>query len=61
MRKLRVGSRVRIPWGLNGWQTGEIVEEWGDAANHIRVRLDTEEDDEEPVVLLLTVSAVEPA
>jgi primosomal protein N' len=57
--QLTVGSTVRVPWGLHGEVEGTIVELWGDPPMHVRVELHLEgEDDAEPVVVLLTPSAL---
>lgn len=34
----RVGAKVKVPWDLKGPLDGEIVEVWGDAAGHVKVR-----------------------
>ena len=53
---LRVGDRVRVPWGL-GEVLGEVVEVWGDPPAHVRVALEFVED-EVPEVLLLNPTIV---
>lgn len=60
MSALKVGDKVRVPWGLGDSVEGEVLEVWGDAAAHIRVALQFEGDDA-PVILLLTRAAVEAA
>lgn len=58
-RQLRVGDKVKVPWGLHREVDGEIVEVWGDPPQHVRVRLELAEDDElEPVTLLLAPSVL---
>jgi len=59
-QQLQVGSSVVVPWGLERDVEGVVVEVWGNPPAHIRVRLRFEEDDEEaePVVLLLSPSSV---
>lgn len=58
-RQLRVGDKVKVPWGLQRQVDGEIVEVWGDPPQHVRVRLElAEEDGVEPVTLLLAPSAL---
>lgn len=44
-RQLRVGDRVKVPWGLEREVDGEIVEVWGDPPLHVRVQLELAEDD----------------
>lgn len=57
--QLRVGATVRVPWGLEGDVEGKIVEVWGDPPVHVRVELRLDDDeDAEPVVLLLAPSAL---
>jgi len=56
--KLRVGTTVRVPWGLNSDIEGKIVEIWGDPPTHVRVRLLLDGNEDEPVVLLLPPSAL---
>lgn len=60
MNALKVGDKVRVPWGLGDSVEGEVLEVWGDSAAHIRVALRLERD-EPPVILLLTRAAVEAA
>lgn len=59
-QQLRVGQTVLVAWGLDRDVEGQIIELWGDPPAHVRVQLHFEEDDAdaEPVVLLLTPSAV---
>lgn len=58
-RELRVGDRVKVPWGLRREVDAEIVEIWGDPPQHVRVQLDLAEDDgAEPVTLLLAPSVL---
>lgn len=57
---VKVGDKVRVPWGFGNPVVGEIVEVWDDTQAHIRVSLQFE-DEEESVILLLTRSAVEAA
>lgn len=55
----KVGDAVSVPWGLDADLSGTVVEVWGDPPAQVRVKLDLpEEDDGEPVVLLLAVGAV---
>jgi primosomal protein N' len=56
--QLHVGARVRVPWGLEDDVEGTVVEVWGDPPVHVRVELHLKDDDDEPVVLLLTPSAL---
>lgn len=53
---LRVGAKVRVPWGLDNEVEATIVEVWGDPPSQVRVQLDIASDDEssEPVVILLS-------
>jgi hypothetical protein len=61
-RQLKVGTRVRVPWGLEGDVEGRIVDVWGDPPEHVRVQLVVDgEEDAEPVVLLLSPSALDAA
>lgn len=59
---LQVGTKVRVPWGLENPVDGEIVEVWGDPPTHVRVqlRLDSN-DDSEPIVILLSPKDLEAA
>ena len=58
-KQLTVGSRVRVPWGLEEDVEGTVVEVWGDPPAHVRVELHlTDDDDAEPVVLLLAPSTL---
>ncbi len=58
-KQLTVGSTVRVPWGLEGDVEGTVVEVWGDPPAHVRVQLNLPDDDDaEPVVLLLAPSAL---
>jgi hypothetical protein len=59
--QLQVGTKVRVPWGLEDDIEGTIVEVWGDPPVHVRVELRLEDDDDEPVVLLLAPSALRAA
>jgi hypothetical protein len=61
--KLKPGSVVYVPWGLEGRVRGHVLEVWGDPPDHVRVELELkgEDDSEEPVVLLLSPSVVEAA
>jgi hypothetical protein len=61
-KRLQVGTKVRVPWGLEGPVEGEIVEVWGDPPAHVRVqlRLDSYEDSE-PIVILLSPKDLEAA
>ncbi len=56
--QLHVGSKVLVPWGMKRDIEGEIVEVWGDPPVHVRVQLRLDDDDSEPVVLLLAPSAL---
>lgn len=58
--RIKVGDRVRVPWGVAGSLLGQVVEVWGDPARHIRVALELADDLEQPI-LLLTESVVEAA
>jgi hypothetical protein len=68
-QKLKVGTHVVVPWGL-GEVHGEILEVWGDPAQHVRVRLHLSESSEpdefgdadeadEDVVVVLSAEVVE--
>lgn len=56
--QLSVGSKVRVPWGLNRDVEGTVVEVWGDPPSHVRVELHLDDEESESVVLLLAPSAV---
>ncbi len=56
--ELQVGTTVRVPWGLTRDLEGQIIEIWGDPPAHVRVRLLLDGDEDEPVVLLLSPSAL---
>jgi transcription antitermination factor NusG len=60
MRTLKVGDKVRVPWGLDEPVDGEVIEVWDDTAHHIRVEVRLAGEDT-PVLLLLTRSTVEAA
>lgn len=61
-QELYVGKKVSVPWGLERNVTGKIVEVWGDPPVHVRVQLMLDSDeDAEPVVLLLSPSALNAA
>jgi hypothetical protein len=52
--QLVIGAKVKVPWGIDRFVDAEVVEVWGDPAQHVRVRLhlgDTEGEDQ-PVILL---------
>ena len=53
---MRVGATVRVPWGLDRDVEGTIVEVWGDPPTQVRVQLHlgTEDEDAEPVIILLS-------
>jgi primosomal protein N' len=55
-QQLKVGDRVKVPWGFEDL-TGVVTEVWGDPPAHVRVALVVEEG-EEPEVLLLNPSVV---
>lgn len=59
-KQLRVGSTVRVPWGLDRDVEGTVLEVWGDPPVHVRVQLHfpDDDDDAEPIVLLLAPSSV---
>ena len=58
-KQLSAGSTVRVPWGLEDDVEGTVVEVWGDPPVHVRVQLHfPEDDDADPVVLLLAPSAL---
>jgi primosomal protein N' len=56
--QLSVGSKVRVPWGLNRDVEGTVLEVWGDPPSHVRVELHLDDDESEPVVLLLAPSMI---
>lgn len=59
---LQVGTKVRVPWGLEDPVEGEVVEVWGDPPTHIRVQLRLDPgDDSDPVVILLSPKDLEAA
>jgi hypothetical protein len=62
-RQIKVGDTVFVPWGLNAPVKAKIVEIWGDPPAHVRVQLAFDEDDvdSDPVVLLLSPSALQAA
>lgn len=61
-QNLHVGTKVRVPWGLEDPVEGEIVEVWGDPPAHVRVKLRLDNDDEsEPIVILLSPKSLEAA
>ncbi len=61
-QQLRVGATVRVPWGLDADVKAKVIEVWGDPPVHVRVQLLFDDDDDcEPVVLLLSPSALDAA
>jgi hypothetical protein len=60
-KHLQVGSKVRVPWGLEDPVEGEIVEVWGDPPAHVRVQLQLDSSDSEPIVILLSPKDLEAA
>lgn len=60
-KKLQVGTKVRVPWGLEDDVEGQILEVWGDPPSQVRVQLSLGDRDEEPVILLLSTSVVQAA
>ena len=59
---LHVGANVLVPWGLEGDVKGKVIEVWGDPPAHVRVQLFlASDDDAEPLILLLSTSAVRAA
>jgi primosomal protein N' len=60
--KLRIGMRVRVPWGFSAERSGTVVELWGDESrpSHVRVELEPIPPDNDHPVLLLTPDLVEP-
>lgn len=62
MQTLKVGLRVRVPWGLDRSVEGEIVDVWGDPATQVRVRLFLEDDDTvRPTIILLSPAVLDAA
>lgn len=60
-KKLRVGAKVLVAWGLSRDVEGTVVEVWGDPPEHVRVRLHFNDDDEKefgPTTILLSPSIV---
>jgi hypothetical protein len=57
---LKIGDIVSVPWGLKEPVRARIVDVWGDPPVQVRVQLLTygSEEDEPPVVLLLSASVV---
>ena len=58
-KPMKVGDRVRVPWGLDESLPGEIVEVWGKPPVHVRVQVEL--GDGESETLLLNPDVVEPA
>lgn len=58
---LKPGVWVSVPWGLDEPRRAKVIEVWGDPPTQIRVELEPLTDDEDPAVLLLSPSIVEPA
>lgn len=62
METLKLGSHVRVPWGLDRSVEGEIVDVWGDPPTQVRVRLFLEDDDTVgPTIILLSPAVLEAA
>ncbi len=58
----KVGDRVEVPWGRKQSVPGTVIEVWGDPPSQVRVLLDlAAEEDDEPVVLLLSPSMMSAA
>jgi primosomal protein N' len=56
---LKIGDRVEVPWGLDRNVPATVVEVWGDPPTQVRVQLELDlEEDDEPVVLLLSPSVM---
>lgn len=57
---IRVGATVLVPWGLGRDVEGTVVEVWGDPPTQVRVQLrfESDDDDAEPMVLLLPPTAL---
>lgn len=56
---LKIGDRVEVPWGRDRNVPATVVEVWGDPPTQVRVQLElTLEEDDEPVVLLLSPSVM---
>jgi hypothetical protein len=60
MGNLKVGDKVRVPWGLGDPVNAEISR-FGTTPRLISASLFQFEDEDEPFILLLTCSAVEAA
>jgi hypothetical protein len=61
-QELQVGAKVKVAWGLEEDVEGRVIDIWGDPPSQIRVQLFLGQDeDEEPVVLLLSPSVVKAA
>jgi hypothetical protein len=62
-RQLRVGDTVLVPWGFNPPVKAKILQIWGDPPANIRVQIAFYEDDEDadPIVLLLAPSLLQAA
>jgi len=59
-QKLKVGDTVYVPWGLEEPVEGTVVELWGEPPTQVRVQLHLGDgdDQDEPVVLLLSPSVL---
>jgi hypothetical protein len=57
--KLQVGDVVLVPWGLGNPLKGKVLEVWGDAAGHVRIKVMAE--GAHPMFLLLRESWLLPA
>lgn len=62
-KRIRVGSRVKVPWGYSQHRTGRVAEVWGDPAkpSHIRVEFDPIGDEVVGPLLLLPPEIISPA
>ena len=56
---LKVGDEVLVPWGRGKPLKGQVLEVWGDAAGHVRIKVIVEGAD--PMFLLLRESWLLPA
>jgi hypothetical protein len=58
-KKLKIGSVVIVPWGVNRFVRAKVVDVWDDPDEHIRIQLELDYDeDEDPIVILVSSSRV---
>lgn len=60
-RMYKIGDEVDVPWGVDRYLKATVIDVWDTPEAHVKVRIDVDEDPEEPVVLLLSSSTLSAA